>query len=213
MKAWATNRKEVNDELVLDALPLHAAIVLGAPSDLIVALLNAYPSGAGEIDANRSFPIHLAASCLASIGRGDRVVDHLLKAFRSGKQANDSKGRTPSDIISIMSTSREHEKDHASIEAKLATTSSHESYEPNITVTKTFEDDAAFAYLVEKAMTNLDMSLKYQHTFLRQASVQGIETIDDLVMADDEVMNTLFSEKELTFELRRLLSLFIEDGG
>lgn len=213
VKAWATNRKEVNDELVLDALPLHAAIVLGAPSDLIVALLNAYPSGAGEIDANRSFPIHLAASCLASIGRGDRVVDHLLKAFRSGKQANDSKGRTPSDIISIMSTSREHEKDHASIEAKLATTSSHESYEPNITVTKTFEDDAAFAYLVEKAMTNLDMSLKYQHTFLRQASIQGIETIDDLVMADDEVMNTLFSEKELTFELRRLLSLFIEDGG
>jgi hypothetical protein len=211
VKAWA--RKEVHGEMVLDVLPLHAAIVLGAPSDLIIALLNTFPTGAGEIDGNRSFPIHLVASCFTCIGRGDLIVDHLLKAFRSGKQAVDAKGRTPSDIISIMSTYREHCKGHTSCEAKLATASHESSESNNITLTKTFEDDAAFAYLIEKAMTNLQMPLKYQHTFLRQASIQGIETIDDLVMADDEFLDTIFSEKELTAELRRLLSLFIEGGG
>lgn len=207
VKAWA--RKEVHGEMVIDVLPLHAAIVLGAPSDLIVALLNSFPTGAGEIDGNRSFPIHLVASCFTSIGRGDLVVDHLLKAFRSGKQAADAKGRTPGDIISIMSTSREHSKNQMSCEAKLATVGQVPS-ESTITVTKTFEDDAAFAYLVEKAMTNLDMPLKYQHKFLRQASSQGIETIDQLVMAGDEVLDTLFSEKQLTAELRRILPSFIE---
>ena len=76
---------------------------------------------------------------------------------------------------------------------------------------KTYEEeDAAFAYLVEKAMNNLDIPLKYQHSFLCQASMKGIETIDDLVMADDDFLDTLFSEKELTVELKRLLSLFIE---
>jgi hypothetical protein len=54
------------------------------------------------------------------------------------------------------------------------------------------------------------MPLKYQHKFLRQASSQGIETIDQLVMAGDEVLDTLFSEKELTAELRRILPSFIE---
>eukprot|EP00985_Skeletonema_marinoi_P016191 scaffold8640_cov135-Skeletonema_marinoi.AAC.3 len=210
VKAWA--RKEVDGEVVCDVLPLHAAIVLGAPSDVIIALLNAYPSGAGEIDGNRSFPIHLAASCLPYIERGDRVVGHLLKAFRSGKHAVDAKGRTPSDIVSIMSTSRDHIKDYTRRESKLDLVSQKCS-ESNITLTQTFEEDAAFAYLVEKAMTNLNMSLKYQHSFLRQASTKGIETIDDLLMADDDFLDTLFSEKELTVELRRLLSLFIEGRG
>jgi hypothetical protein len=108
-----------------------------------------------------------------------------------------------------MSTSREHSKNQMSCEAKLATVGQVPS-ESTITVTKTFEDDAAFAYLVEKAMTNLAMPLKYQHKFLRQASSQGIETIDQLVMAGDEVLDTLFSEKELTAELRRILPSFIE---
>ena len=70
-----------------------------------------------------------------------------------------------------------------------------------------------FAHLVEKAMTNLNMPLKYQYSFLRQASARGIETIDDLLMTDGDFLDTLFSEKELAVELRRLLSLFIEGRG
>ena len=205
VKAWA--RKEEDGVVVLDVLPLHAAIVLGAPSDIIIALLDTYPAGAGEIDSNRSFPIHLAAACLTCIRRGDLVVDHLLKAFRSGKHAVDAKGRTPSEIVSIMSTSHDHRKEHSTrIESKPAAVSHHES-------SKSMKEDAAFAYLVEKAMTNLDMSLKYQHSFLCQASMKGIETIDDLLMADDDFLDTLFSEKELTVELKRLLSIFIEGRG
>lgn len=209
VKAWA--QKKVNDKVVLDVLPLHAAIVLGAPSDVIIALLNAYPSGAGEIDGNRSFPIHLAASCLTSMKRGHIIVDHLLNAFRSGKQAVDANGRTPSDIASIISTSLDHRKDDTRIEAKYSV--SNESFSSNVTLKNTFEEDAAFAHLVEKAMTNLNISLKYQYSFLRQASARGIETIDDLLMADDDFLDTLFSEKKLIAELRRLLSLFIEGRG
>jgi hypothetical protein len=129
-------------------------------------------------------------------------VDHLLKAFRCGKQAVDANGRTPRDIISIMSTAHEHKRAH---------TTRTEEKAKILKITKTFEDDAAFAYLVEKAMQNLGMSLQYHHTFLRQASSHGIETIDDLVMADNNVFESLFSEKALTAELRRLLSFFIED--
>ena len=193
-KAWV--RKEVGGEVVLEVLPLHAALLFAAPSDVIIALIEAYPSGAGEIDGNRSFPIHIAASCLSRIGRGDIVVDHLLKTFHSGKYAVDAKGRTPGDIVSIMSTCNEHKtnKHGSGIQAS----------------TSRFEEDAAFARLMEMAMTNLNMPLEYHYSFLRQASAKGIETLDDLVMAEDKVLDNVFIQKELIAELRRLLSSFIE---
>ena len=125
--------------------------------------------------------------------------------------AVDANGRTPSDIVSIISTSLDHRRDDKRIEAKFSV--SHESFESNVTLKNTFEEDAAFAHLVEKAMTNLNMSPKYQYSFLRQASARGIETIDDLLMTDGDFLDTLFSEKELAVELRRLLSLFIEGRG
>ncbi len=146
-----------------------------------------YPSGAGEIDGNRSFPTHLAASCLTFMGRGDLVVDHLLNAFRSGNHAVDANGSTPSDIVSILSTSLDHRKDDTRmIEANT-------SFESNVTLKNTFEEDAALTHLVQKAMTNLNMSLKYQYSFLRQAWARGIESIDYLLMAGDDYLDTLFN--------------------
>jgi len=106
VKAWA--RRESCSDLALEVLPLHASIVLGAPADLIIAFIDAFPTGAGEIDAYRSFPIHLAVSCAASIRGGDRVVDRLCNSFRSGQNAIDAHGQTPGDIISILQTAHEH---------------------------------------------------------------------------------------------------------
>ncbi len=84
-------------------------------------------------------------------------MDHLLYVFRSGKHAVEANGRTPSDIVSILSTSLDHRKDDTKmIEANT-------SFESSVTLKNTFEEDAALTHLVQKAMTNLNMSLKYQY--------------------------------------------------
>ncbi len=45
-------------------LPLHASIVLGAPLEVTIKILNTYPDAARKMDERGSLPVHLAASRL-----------------------------------------------------------------------------------------------------------------------------------------------------
>eukprot|EP00984_Skeletonema_dohrnii_P022190 scaffold11311_cov112-Skeletonema_dohrnii-CCMP3373.AAC.1 len=48
-------------------LPLHAAILYGAPSHVTMKILNAYPNAAREKDLHGRLPLHIAASVAAIV--------------------------------------------------------------------------------------------------------------------------------------------------
>ena len=62
-------------------LPLHAAIVLGAPTEIIQDIIQAYPSASKKADERGSLPVHLAASRLDVDPEGEKVVLQLFGAY------------------------------------------------------------------------------------------------------------------------------------
>ena len=76
-------------------LPLHAAIILGAPLQLITEL----SYGIRRKDLNGSLPVHLAAA--SSYMFGDLVFKHLIKEYPESKDIKDRKGRTPDILLQI----------------------------------------------------------------------------------------------------------------
>ena len=82
-------------------LPLHASVILGAPSYLILEILNAYPLAARKRDMNGSLPIHLACSRIDTHpnGEGEKIVNHLIRAFPDCIDIEDGKGNTAISLI------------------------------------------------------------------------------------------------------------------
>jgi len=88
--------------LIWRLLPLHAAIIIGAPSYLVLEILFAYPNAARERDMSGSLPIHLAASRIQSHPDGERILNHLIRAFPDSRGIEDGKGST------VIETARLH---------------------------------------------------------------------------------------------------------
>jgi len=82
-------------------LPLHASVILGAPSYLILEILNAYPLAARKRDMNGSLPVHLACSRIDihPNGEGEKIVNHLIRAFPDCIDIEDGKGNTAISLI------------------------------------------------------------------------------------------------------------------
>jgi len=82
-------------------LPLHASIILGAPSYLVLESLNAYPLAARKRDMNGSLPVHLACSRIDihPNGEGEKIVNHLIRAFPDCIDIEDGKGNTAISLI------------------------------------------------------------------------------------------------------------------
>ena len=80
-------------------MPIHAAIVMDAPSYLVLEILGAYPNAARQRDMNGSLPIHLAASRINSHADGERIMNHLMRAFPDSIGIEDAKGRTTIEIV------------------------------------------------------------------------------------------------------------------
>lgn len=102
------------------ALPLHAAVVFGAPDNLTKAVLEAYPLAARGRDVKGRLPIHLACEHDVS----DEVLLLLVNAFPKAFYAKDKLEKTPLEymndngnrkwikqiIPSLLSTKLEDEK-------------------------------------------------------------------------------------------------------
>lgn len=82
-------------------LPLHAAIVLGAPTEIIQDIIRAYPSAAKKTDERGSLPVHLAASRLDVDSEGEKVVLQLFGAHPDSIEVEDRKGRTPPELAKL----------------------------------------------------------------------------------------------------------------
>ena len=82
-------------------LPLHAAIVLGAPTEIIQDIIRAYPNAAKKTDERGSLPVHLATSRLDVDPEGDKVVLQLFGAYPESMERMDRKGRTPLELAKL----------------------------------------------------------------------------------------------------------------
>ena len=91
-------KKKARGFLLWKLMPLHASIVLGAPSYLILEILNAYPLAARKRDMNGSIPIHLAASRMDH-PEGEKIMNHLVRAFPDSIGIEDGNGNSPIGLI------------------------------------------------------------------------------------------------------------------
>ncbi|KAL7519437.1 hypothetical protein ACHAWX_004198, partial [Stephanocyclus meneghinianus] len=91
-------------------LPLHASIVLGAPSEIIMDIIKVYPNAARKPDERGSLPVHLAASRLDVDPEGEKVVLHLFGAYPDSIQMQDRKGRTPQELAKLARMRKEAEE-------------------------------------------------------------------------------------------------------
>lgn len=89
-------RRERNNSLRWRLLPLHAAIVFRASTNVVEALLKAYPLGARCTDDQRKYPLHLCFRRNCSVD----AVRLLLDAFPECANINDDKGRAPMTLVS-----------------------------------------------------------------------------------------------------------------
>lgn len=91
-------------------LPLHAAIVLGAPTEIIQDVIRAYPNAAKKMDERGSLPVHLAASRLDVDPEGEKVVLQLFGAHPDSIEVKDRKGRTPPELAKLARARKEIEE-------------------------------------------------------------------------------------------------------
>jgi len=91
-------------------LPLHAAIVLGAPTEIIQAIISSYPNAARETDERGSLPVHLAASRLDVDPEGEKVVLQLFGVYPDSIDVQDRKGRTPPELAKLARSRKEIEE-------------------------------------------------------------------------------------------------------
>jgi len=91
-------------------LPLHAAIVLGAPTEIIQAIISSHPNAARETDERGSLPVHLAASRLDVDPEGEKVVLQLFGVYPDSIDVQDRKGRTPPELAKLARSRKEIEE-------------------------------------------------------------------------------------------------------
>ena len=87
---WVT-RHEEDGKLRWRLLPLHAAIIFGAPVDLVKILADAFPEAVAAKDDQGMIPLHLSYH----MGSPAIVVEFLLDVYPASMNVKDKKGRTP----------------------------------------------------------------------------------------------------------------------
>ena len=93
-KTWVTRFDAVDEKKVMwSQLPLHLAIVCGAPTSFIKALVQLYPKALRCTDDQHMLPLHLALRH----GATDELVAFFLKEFPDAAYAKGKNGRTPVD--------------------------------------------------------------------------------------------------------------------
>lgn len=92
-RTWIT-RFEVDGSVRWSQLPLHAALVFGAPLKIVGTLVALYPPSVRCTDDQHMLPLHLAIK----FGAEDKVVRFLLEKFPDSLFTKDIRGRLPSEI-------------------------------------------------------------------------------------------------------------------
>jgi hypothetical protein len=92
-RTWVT-RFNPDGSVRWSQLPLHAALIFGAPKKVIVKLIDMYPLGVRCTDDQQMLPFHLAIK----FGSDDIIMFILLEKFPAALSTKDVRGRVPTDI-------------------------------------------------------------------------------------------------------------------
>lgn len=90
---WVT-RFEIDGRVQWSLIPLHAAMIYGAPYPIVKKLLELYPEGIRCTDELGMLPLHLAIKHSSNAN----VLRILLESFPEGMFAKDSMGRGPFQV-------------------------------------------------------------------------------------------------------------------
>jgi len=104
VKTAGATKKEVRWKI----LPIHSAIVLHSPVELIESLVDAYPQGLRKGDDRDMLPLHMAFR----LGASPETTAVLVDAYPDALKKRDSKGHTPLHILKAYR--RKYQKESAS---------------------------------------------------------------------------------------------------
>jgi hypothetical protein len=90
-RTWVTRYEENGGAVRWSQLPLHAALIFGAPLKIIETLLTLYPQGVRCTDDRHMLPLHLAIKH----GSEDSVLRLLVERFPEAITTKEAKGRLP----------------------------------------------------------------------------------------------------------------------
>eukprot|EP00590_Aulacoseira_subarctica_P009910 CAMPEP_0172417296 /NCGR_PEP_ID=MMETSP1064-20121228/3826_1 /TAXON_ID=202472 /ORGANISM="Aulacoseira subarctica , Strain CCAP 1002/5" /LENGTH=231 /DNA_ID=CAMNT_0013155547 /DNA_START=20 /DNA_END=715 /DNA_ORIENTATION=- len=99
---WHFRFQDKSDKLRWKALPIHAAMIHGAPVTVIEALIRAYPKGIEEPDDQGLLPLHLAFRCSAD----NEVLSMLVRTYPAAVHIKDSRNHAPLSLIPTASALR-----------------------------------------------------------------------------------------------------------
>eukprot|EP00536_Pseudo-nitzschia_multiseries_P016437 jgi/Psemu1/221364/e_gw1.1116.8.1 len=89
-RTWVT-RFESNGKVRWSQLPLHAAIIFGAPKGIVEFLIELYPLSARCTDDQGMLPLHLAFRA----GSNDGIMNLLIKGFPEALVTQNQRGLLP----------------------------------------------------------------------------------------------------------------------
>ena len=98
---WICRLQQIDDhnnskkEIRWKILPIHSAIVLHAPVEVIKALVEAYPKALEKGDDRQMLPLHMAFR----LGSSPEIAAVLVDTFPDALRKRDSKGHTPLQIL------------------------------------------------------------------------------------------------------------------
>mmetsp|Transcript_30268 Transcript_30268/g.35222 ORF Transcript_30268/g.35222 Transcript_30268/m.35222 type:complete len:655 (-) Transcript_30268:295-2259(-) len=109
------NKRDEKNDVRWKILPIHSAIVLHAPVEVIEALVEAYPQGLRKGDDRRMLPLHMAFR----LGSSPETAAVLVDAYPTALRKKDSRGHTPLHILKAYR--RKYMKEHESGKKKSTT--------------------------------------------------------------------------------------------
>lgn len=175
-KTWvvARGQKKKDSHLRFRALPLHAALVFGAPDDMIMKILKAYPKATRGRDVKGRLPIHLAMEHNAS----ESIVASLLEVFPKGFFAQDKKDMTPLDYVN-GNMDRTHMK----------------KYVPLLTAAKVEEERNKWEMEKEQALAKQRQDLKKDPVYMGDVVEQVTDEIEMTYATKMEMLESNYQKE------------------
>ena len=91
---WVTRYERGGEKIRWSHIPLHAAIIFGAPYNVVKKLVELYPDGVRCADDQAMLPLHLVFKHLTDV----HILRLVMDEFPDALFTQDNRGRLPSDI-------------------------------------------------------------------------------------------------------------------
>lgn len=92
VRTWIVRRDQKTGKVRWKLLPLHAAVIFQAPTDVVTSMLEGYPIAAAKRDDQGMLPLHLA---FRHKQREETLLELLLEQFPQGVTIKDRRNRLP----------------------------------------------------------------------------------------------------------------------